>query len=320
MFELAKVPRELRDKIYEAALVRYVIVVTTTEPNRENDSRSTWQDTRDPLIARPGVDGAGVHDENVTYSYKLQASQNDAPILNLFHTSRQIYTECWPIFYKHNMFDFSNSKTTFTAASMCLAFLNDRPQPALQHIHGMHLSVGPPLHQQHSHTIAGPIPSQWGQLCTKLSGDLSLDQLILSVDGRFPYRGPVDAGNGGVQTWVQDICKITTLRKLEVDVTSKDYESAFDLINYVRARMLVNGSELEKMEQEDFQYAKKLVGGRLWMVVSNYDLPKKTKKSSENAILVQPTSGRVAIMMAQMENFADRMAELAMERERLSQA
>ena len=177
----------------------------------------------------------------------------------------------------------------------------------------MHLSVGGPLHQQDSQLIGGLISPQWGQFCTKLSGDLSLDHLILSVDGRFSYPGPVDTSNGGVQTWVGEICKITTLRKLEVDVTSREYEGAFDLINHLQAKMLMTGSELKKMEQEDFLYAKKLVKGRLWMVVSNYDVPKK----SGNGVLVEPTSGRVAIMMAQMEKFAERMAELAVERERL---
>lgn len=314
MFVLAKAPRELRDAIYEAALVLDVIVVTPTElPKRENVSRSTWQGTRNPLIAGHAIDGAGVHEENVTYSYNLQARQNNAPSLNLFYTSRQIYTECWPIFYKHNMFDFSNAKTTFTAASMCLAFLSDRPEPVLQHIHRMHLSVGGSLHQQDSQFIPGPISPLWGQLCTKVRGHLSLDQLILSVDGRFSYPGPVDASNGGVQTWVREICKITTLRKLEVDVTSRDYEGAFDLINFLRARLLMKGSELEKMEAEDFIYAKKTVEGRLWMVTSNYDLPMK----SENGVRVEPTSGNVAIMMTQMEKFAERMAELQMERERL---
>lgn len=250
--------------IYEAALVRDVINIAPTEvPKCENVARSTWQDTRDPSIARPGVDGAGVHEETVTKSYYLQASNDDTPSLNLFPTSRQIYTECWSIFYKLNMFDFSSAESAVTAASVCLAFLNDRPQQALRLIRRMHLSFGEPLHHQASRFLPGPLSPQWGQLCTKISANRSLHHLVLSVNGVFPDFGMVDPGNGGLEPWVQEICKVTHLRKLEVDVTSKaEFENTFDLINYLRARMLLSGSNLEKMGYRDFLYTKKVMGSQ----------------------------------------------------------
>lgn len=318
MFDIAKIPRELRDMIYEAALVRDVILVAPTEvPRYENVSRSTWQDIRDPPIAGPRVYRTGAHEETVTNSYYLQASNNDAPNLNLFHTSRQIYTECWSIFYKHNMFDFSSSGTTVTAASMCLAFLNDRPQRALQLIRRIHLSFGEPLHHQDSRLIPSPLSPQWGSLCTILSRNLSLHQLILSVDGRFSNICPVIPGNGGVQSWVQEICKITNLSKLDVDVTSKlEFEGAFNLIDYLRARMLTNGLDLEKLGCNEFLYTKKMVGSRPWMVVSNYVLP---KKYSADGVLIQCPSGRTAILMVQLENLTERIVESEVERERLTQ-
>ena len=318
MFDIAKIPRELRDMIYEAALVRDMIIVAPTVlPKCESVSRSTWQDTRDPPIAGHGVDQAGAHEDTITNSYYLRASNNDAPNLNLFHTSRQIYTECWSIFYKHNMFDFSCSETTVMAASMCLAFLNDRPQPALQLIRRMHLSFGEPLHHKDSQLIPSSPSPQWGQLCTRLSENLSLHQLILSVDGRSANFCPVDPGNGGVQSWVQEICKITNLSRLEVDVTSKlKLEGAFDLINYLRARMLTDGSILEKLGCSEFLYTKKFVGRRPWMVVSNYVLP---KKYSADGVLIQCPSGWTAIFMVQLENLTERIVELDVERERLTQ-
>lgn len=107
------------------------------------------------------------------------------------------------------MFDFSSSETTVAGASMCLAFLHDHP---LQIIRRVHLSSGEPLHYQDSRLMPSPLSPLWGQLYTKLSRKLSLHQLILSVDGRSSKICPVDPGNGGVQIWVQEICKITNMQ------------------------------------------------------------------------------------------------------------
>lgn len=81
---------------------------------------------------------------------------------------------------------------------------------------------------------------------------------------------------------MQEICQITNLRKLEVDVNvtaDKFYYVGLDvgleLINHLRARMLANGSGLEKVGLEEFLYTKKVVGCLAWVAVSNYALLKK---------------------------------------------
>lgn len=176
-------------------------------------------------------------------------------MLNLFHTSRQAYAECCPIFFQQNMFDFSIAEPTVTAASMCLALLNDRSQQALQHIRRIHLILGESLYGQVDLSVPNPWP-QWGQLCIEVSTVLSLHELILSVNGRlstyWAHRPPMNLGNFGLQPWVQEVCRITNLGKLEVDVTiDRVYLDRVDLIDHLLARMLANGPRLQKMNGEN---------------------------------------------------------------------
>lgn len=76
---------------------------------------------------------------------------------------------------------------------------------------------------------------------------------------------------------MQEICQITNLRKLEVDVNvtaDKVYYVGLDvgleLKNHLRARMLANGSGLEKVGLEEFLDTKKGLGCLAWVAVSNY--------------------------------------------------
>ncbi|KAL9068488.1 MAG: hypothetical protein Q9161_006136 [Pseudevernia consocians] len=286
MLGINKLPQELRDKIYEAALVRDVIIVVPTElQNGENVSRSTWQHNTSPTITGPGGVSARICGKPVTYSYHLQANNEDTPNLNLFHTSCQVYAECWPIFYKQNMFDFSNAETSIIATSMCLAFLNDRSQQALQHIRRLHLIFGEPLYR-HGWSNPTSFSPQWGQLCIRISTVLSLHQLVLTVNERFPKRlvpwPALESDRARLPPWMQGVCRITNLRKLELDVAS-DRQDGLELINHLRVRMLAHGSDLLKMGEKELLYTIKVVEGRSLAVVSNYIIP---KKYSANGVLV----------------------------------
>lgn len=232
MLGLNKLPWELRDRIYELCLVRDVIIVAPTALEAHQDiSRSTWQDIRHI---------SPIGGEIFTKSYHLHATNDETPYLSLFCTIHQVFAGCWPIFYKQNMFDFSNAETSFTATSMCLAFLNDRPQQVLQHTRRMHLIFGNLLCHRFGWSIP---PAPW----SKNSTVLSLHRLILSVSETFPdsgiHRSTLYPDKVGPKPWVPEICRITNLRDLEVDVTSNCKRLAgLDLSNDLRARMLVNGS------------------------------------------------------------------------------
>ncbi|KAF6230480.1 hypothetical protein HO133_004824 [Letharia lupina] len=271
MFEINKLPRELRDGIYEAAVVGDVVIVAATELQKcENTSRSTWQILKVPQLGERESTRQESTKNSVTNPYHRQCSTEDAPNLNLVHTSHEVYAECWPIFHKQDIYDFTNAETTVTAASMCLAYLNDQSQQALLPIRKMHLIIGQPLYHEDGGLIPRPLLAPAGLT------------LVLSVNGTVPSFKTINPGNGGLQPWVQEICQITNLRKLEVDVNvtaDKVYYVGLDvgleLINHLRARMLANGSGLEKVGLEEFLYTKKVVGCLAWVAVSNYALLKK---------------------------------------------
>lgn len=307
MLDFASFPQELRDMIYEAALVRDVITVAPTKLQRcKKISRSTWQDIKTSEVAIPGMGRAGENIEPVTNSYYLQNNGDDAPNLAIFQTSRQVYAECWPIFYQRNLFDFSKAEKTITAASMCLAFLNDRPPQALQFIRRMHLQFGESLYHDRAWLNLRPYCPQWGQLCSQISTKLSLRQLVLSVSERYARSGIIDPGIVDFHPWVQEIRQITNLRELKVDVMCKgECEEVCKLINHLRARMLANKSGLQELGEMDFRYTEKMVRDRSWVAISNYSLdgvlvqrPARLNESDEEDMFREPFAFAIGMLDA----------------------
>ena len=122
MFDFMNLAVELRIMIYKYALVRDVIRIVSIvhpfaaiplsefdrqilyeEPNRKKSvtlrSRKTFH--RNLKF----VAGDLVGDE-VYWSYGIQPG-HAPPLVNLFLTSRQVYSEAWPIFYQKNAFAFT---------------------------------------------------------------------------------------------------------------------------------------------------------------------------------------------------------------------
>ena len=133
MGDLLKLPRELRDQIYSHALVHPKIEVCISDSDDSSDQlRSSWPscNTRYCLSCLLGLQYG--HDKRCKKFHRLtyKLCRPNLSSMNLFFTSRQVYTESSEIFYGQKRFEFSDQR--FRVVTLCSAFLYDRPLRALQ--------------------------------------------------------------------------------------------------------------------------------------------------------------------------------------------
>ena len=151
-------PAEIRIRIYEYALVRDVIrIVRTVHPfgtvhpcglekvqycyEEPNPEKLVTLCSRRISLNNVKYSAGEVVGNEISSSYGIQPS-HFPPVINLFLTSRKVYSETWPIFYQQNAFAFTTPHYTLWSAKDCLRFLYDRPYHALRHIRELHLLIG----------------------------------------------------------------------------------------------------------------------------------------------------------------------------------
>ena len=255
MFDLMRLPTEIRLMIYRYALVRGVIRIVSTAhpfekmpPQRNNGVEIYYEEPNPnkPEILRSNnkvlenvkdIEGSSVGDE-VTYSYRIQPGP-PLPLVNIFLTSRKVYSEAWPIFYHHNAFAFTLPENMIISAVNCIRFLWDRPYHALRHIRELHLLVGNATHQIFRHNLTYPA---WEVLFDEINRYLSVRVLVLYLRGRTDdaLERPFSE-----VPWKEWLCKMNGLQELHIDIASSSTdEESLALIKHLRSNMVVGGEQL----------------------------------------------------------------------------
>jgi len=133
MGDLMRLPRELRDIVYQILLVRERSKFT------KNSICSIRGRTRPK--GRPTRQFGTDNLDNLTSgSYCIDiATCADIPALSLLLTRRQLYSEAKEVFYQQNTFDTMNAENGYGSVLTRRAFLGDRPRAVLNDIR--HLSL-----------------------------------------------------------------------------------------------------------------------------------------------------------------------------------
>lgn len=271
MFDLMGLPAELRIKIYEFALVRGVIrIVRTMHPfgavhpfgsgkvqyyyEEPNPSKRVTLRSREIALKDVRYSAGEVVGNEISLSYGIQPTRFP-PVVNLFLTSRKVYSEAWPIFYQQNAFAFTTPHYTFVD---CLRFLYDRPHHALRHIRELHLLIGNSPDRPIRFELAlGP----WQRLLDEISRYISVRVLVLYIRGRTDdartYRLPD-------LPWKEWLWKITGLQELHVDIISESTdEQNTEFVRQMRSKMVVSG---EQMGTEGFVLGKRSIPALEWTI------------------------------------------------------
>ncbi|KAL1386601.1 hypothetical protein HDK64DRAFT_190954, partial [Phyllosticta capitalensis] len=123
-----QLPRELRDRIYEYALIVGVVPIEPVRcNNREDPQRRHCMQMPLRYSSRP------VHQRTIRrdpgtqamLTYELARFSQQAPI-TVFQTCRQIYQESSEIFYSKNQF-FFDCRDDGLSIPMAVSFFRDRP-------------------------------------------------------------------------------------------------------------------------------------------------------------------------------------------------
>ncbi|CAF9936511.1 hypothetical protein IMSHALPRED_010790 [Imshaugia aleurites] len=268
MFDLMGLPAELRIKIYEYALVRDVVRIVSTahplgavrppwtgsnhhfevyygEPNPQKSvtlrTRSlTWKNIR-------FVAGRMIGDPT-WWSYGIQPDGHP-PLVNIFLTSREVYSETWPIFYQQNAFAFTHPLQDTEAAENCLSFLYDRPYHAFRHIRELHLLIGRGPQTALRSTLEF---EEWQRLLSDLGRYMSVRVLVLYIRARVcdhPNR------NWSEVPWKEVLYQITGLQELHYDIISESTtEELIAFVKQMRSKMVVGG---EHMGTDDFKLGRR---------------------------------------------------------------
>ncbi|CAD6583069.1 MAG: hypothetical protein ASARMPREDX12_001161 [Alectoria sarmentosa] len=256
MFDLMKLPPELRVKIYEYALVRDVIRIVSTvhplealHPKRDKEVETYYEDrnpkksmrlrsTREHAKDIKYVWGKQVADR-VLWSYGIQPS-NNPPLVNIFLMNRKVYSEAWPIFYEQNAFAFAIPTNTFLSIEACIRFLYDRPYHALRHIREMHLLIGNAPHLPIRSVLSY---DPWQHLIDEISRYLSVRVLVLYIRGRTDDAPSYDSSDYPWRDWLY---KMNGLRKLEIDIANEStHEANVALVKQMRSKMVLGGEQME---------------------------------------------------------------------------
>ena len=273
MFDLMGLPAELRIRIYEHALVREVIRIVSdvhplgaVHPCGLEKVRYCYLGTnpekivtlRSRRITLNNVNSAGEEVGNETSSsYGIQPNRSP-PVVNLFLTSRKVYSETWPIFYQQNAFAFTMPRLTWNSALDCLRFLYDRPYHALRHIRELHLMIGngPQIPIRYE-LASGP----WQCLLDQISRYMSVRILVLYIRGRIDDAHKEHSRD---LPWREWLCKITGLQELHMDIISENTdEQNIAFVQQMRSKMVVGG---EQMGTEGFVLGKRSIRSLKWTI------------------------------------------------------
>lgn len=271
MFDLMRLPAELRIKIYEYALIRDVIRIVHTvqtfplghpscraevyeEPNPRK--MGTLRSRHITIVNVKNAAGEEVRDE-ISSSYGIHPDDS-RPVLNLFLTNRKVYSETWPIFYQQNAFAFTIPLQSCISAELCLRFLYDRPHHALQHIRELHLLLG---RTPQSPLRIDIVSRVWQLLLTEISRYMSVRVLVLYLRGR---TDEAPEHNFPDFPWKEWLWKITGLQELHMDIIGEStHEQNIAFVKEMRSKMVVGG---EQMGTEDFVLGQRSMLCIPWMI------------------------------------------------------
>ena len=244
MFDLMSLPAEVRIKIYEYALVRDVIRILPYQhyleeptPNKSDIStRSGFNVCNFPAgkaVGRPVLRSCDIRPDGFLL------------LVNIFLTSRKVYSEAWPIFYKKNTVSFAIRSKTQASVYACLLFLYERPYHALRHIRELRLLFG----QGPEYDLRASLGSEPCQyLLRDISRYLSLRVLVLYIRGRLDDSPDHQRNERPWKVWLS---QVTGLQELHMDIiTSSTHEETIAFVKHMRSRMVVGG---EQVGTEDFK-------------------------------------------------------------------
>ena len=254
MFDLMKLPSELRLRIYEYALVREVIrVVSTVHPfgtlrpsffeqgqdwyEESNLDKAVSLRSRSITLANVKYVAGQVVGDEISRSYRVQPDSLP-PQVTLFLTSRKVYAETWPIFYQKNAFAFNIPHRVVMSTDNCLKFLYDRPYHALRHIRELHLLIGNAPNLPLRFDIGSMV---WQRLIDEISRYMSLRVLVVYIRGRTDdareYRRPD-------LPWREWLYQITGLQELHMDIINESTdEQNIAFVKQMRRKMVVGGEQ-----------------------------------------------------------------------------
>ena len=273
MFDFMGLPAELRIRIYEYALVREIIRIVSdvhpfgaVHPCGLEKVRYCYLGTNPEMIVTlrrrrirlNNVNSAGEEVGNeISSSYGIQPNRSP-PVVNLFLTSRKVYSETWPIFYQQNAFAFTMPRLTWNSTLECLRFLYDRPYHALRHIRELHLRIGnaPGIPIRYE-LASGP----WQCLLDEISRYMSVRILVLYIRGRTDDARKEHSPD---LPWREWLCEITGLQELHMDIISENTdEQSIAFVQQMRSKMVVGG---EQMGTEGFVLGKRSIPSLKWTV------------------------------------------------------
>lgn len=210
MFNFMGLPQELRDAIYEYALVQDTICIQNTEiymsifdpPCRRTQHKvSVWRArSRGRLKER--------FDVHISYCMGIQNAK--MPNLNLFLVSRDVYNQASRIFYEQNHFVFPHDPdwdVSRKGDSNCLDFLQDRPQHVLNHIRHIRIDT---CYLFRTQPLSVDSFDDWDTLFALLAAKVKLRTLTLNVS-------PVSE-NSTFTWWMKHVVHVPGLQRLDVSV------------------------------------------------------------------------------------------------------
>ena len=274
MFDLMGLPAELRISIYEYALVRDVIrVVRTVHPfgavrpsglekvqycyEEPNPEKIVTLRSRHITLKNVRYSAGEVVGNEVSSSYGIQPS-HFPPVVNLFLTSRKVYSETWPIFYQQNAFAFTTPHHTAFSAQDCLAFLYDRPYHALRHIRELHLLIGNAPQIPIRFELGSEL---WHCLLDEISRYMSVRVLVLYIRARTDDARTFPMPDLPCKEW---LCTITGLQELHMDIINQSTdEQNIAFVQQMRSKMVVGG---EQMGTEGFVLGKRPLPALKWTI------------------------------------------------------
>lgn len=207
MFPLKKLPRELRDKIYELMLMRgdLTIIARELEPSHHSDPEATWTG----VVARIGVKTICARNTFILAYYPVFF---EAPLLNIFLADRQTYSETWPIFYSQNTFAFRCPCLEKSSIEICRVFLKTRRLETLKVMHKISLDLVKGELYENSRFSFDRF-EDWQHLCHQLGSELSLKSLTIRTKG--PWED-LDMEVFGLShpLWMEELYHIKGLKNL----------------------------------------------------------------------------------------------------------
>lgn len=182
-------------------------------------------------------------------SYSLDSNTVDPQCLHIFLVSRQIYEEASSIFYHNNVFNFILEHDNYDSVMNCLAFLRDRPQPALTRIRNIWLGFGGDVDQRVYNFVPG---SSWEALWHIINQQCCIKSLRLKIvgDWSLDYEGYL-LNDKACAGWKGLLVRIGGLERLEVNLrTNSDMQASIKFVKSLKAAMIKDGDKMDLRASE----------------------------------------------------------------------